>query len=288
MDALSIDHQVAQALAQGDVRRAAQLLVLHHADAVYATCRALLRDATLAEDLSQEAFVRAIAALPTFRGDAQSRTWLLSIARNLCLDHLRRQKGPIDERVELDVEGHESETPPPFDLLVRRGDVERGLSVLSETERAIVVLHHAHGVSYAELAGSFNLAEGTVRMRMSRALTKMRDAVEPPITAALGAPLAPRELELDEAATTPRKSEGIFERLRRAAVGPPKQPAPAAPPPAAPVPRAPGAAAPRPMAPPMPSAPRAMPRSEAAASIQAVVWAAPAGLRARLAALLPA
>lgn len=286
MDALSIDHQVAQALAQGDVRRAAQLLVLHHADAVYATCRALVRDATLAEDLSQEAFVRAIAALPSFRGDAQSRTWLLSIARNLCLDHLRRQKGPIDERVELDVEGHESETPPPFELLVRRGDVERGLAVLSETERAIVVLHHAHGVSYAELAGSFNLAEGAVRMRMSRALTKMRDAVEPPISAALGAP--PRELELDEAAITPRKSDGLFERLRRAAVGPPKQPAPAAPPAPARAPSAPSGA-PRPAAPAMPSAPRAIPapRSEAAASIPAVVWAAPAGLRARLAALLP-
>lgn len=289
MDAPSVDHQVAQALAQGDVRRAAQLLVLHHADAVYATCRALVRDATLAEDLSQEAFTKAIAALPSFRGDAQSRTWLLSIARNLCLDHLRRQKGPIDERAELDVEVHPSETPPPFELLVRRGDVERGLSALGETERAIVVLHHAHGVGYAELASSFGLAEGALRMRMSRALLKMRAAVELPEAAAtakasLAAPAPPRapsraraeEAELD--AATARKSGGVFDRLRRAVGGAaPTPPVPASPPPPARV-VPPAPARPPAMAAPLPAGPRA----EAAVSL----WRAPAALRDRLLALV--
>lgn len=186
MDAPSSETSIRQALDRGDLRRASELLVMHHADAVYATCRALVRERTLAEDLSQEAFTKAIAALRTFRGEAQVRTWLLSITRNTCLDHLRRTRGPIDERHALDVEVQPSEVAPPFEQLVLRGDVERSLSVLSETERAIVVLHHAHGVGYPELAASFGIAEGTLRMRMSRALLKMRSAVD---EAPLAAPL---------------------------------------------------------------------------------------------------
>lgn len=94
MDAPSSETSIRQALDRGDLRRASELLVMHHADAVYATCRALVRERTLAEDLSQEAFTKAIAALRTFRGEAQVRTWLLSITRNTCLDHLRRTRGP--------------------------------------------------------------------------------------------------------------------------------------------------------------------------------------------------
>ncbi len=189
MDALSVDLAIQQALAQSDVRGAARLLVLHHADAVYATCRAMVRDAHLSEDLSQEAFTKALAALPRFRGESQSRTWLLSITRNVCIDHLRRTKGPIDERVPLDVEVEVSDAPPAFELLARRGDVERALTPLTEIERAIVVLHHVHGVGYPELASSFGIAEGALRMRMSRALSKMREALSAPMPS-LGAPMA--------------------------------------------------------------------------------------------------
>lgn len=202
MDAPSSETSIRQALDRGDLRRASELLVMHHADAVYATCRALVRERTLAEDLSQEAFTKAIAALRTFRGEAQVRTWLLSITRNTCLDHLRRTRGPIDERHALDVEVQPSEVAPPFEQLVLRGDVERSLSVLSETERAIVVLHHAHGVGYPELAASFGIAEGTLRMRMSRALLKMRSAIEE-------APrVAPLELEGRRRQTAPRVPPG--------------------------------------------------------------------------------
>jgi len=289
MDAPSVDLLVQQHLAQGDVRGAARLLVLHHADVVHATCKALVRDGTLAEDLSQEAFARAIAALPGFRGAAQSRTWLLSIARNLCFDHLRRQKGPIDERAELDVEAEPSEAPPPFELLARRTDLERGLAVLGETERALVVLHHAHGVGYPELAGSFGIAEGALRMRMSRALGKVRAALEaPPVFAAAAMPM------LASVATAPERSSpteegaarptGWLARVREAVAGPP--PAPPAPS---------RALRPAPPAPPkvVPSAPPSAPLAPqprvlglGAPSAPALLWGASSALRARLAALV--
>lgn len=311
LDAPSVDLLLSQALARGDRRGAGQLLVVHHADAVYATCRALVRDRVLAEDLSQEAFTKALAALPTFRGESQSRTWLLSIARNVCLDHLRRTKGPIDERAEIDLEVQPSEIPPPFELLARRGDVERSLAVLSEIERAIVVLHHAHGVGYPELAGSFGIAEGTLRMRMSRALLKMRDALEPePVLgrrrseaapAISGAVPQPRKAAQESAHASaqrpaPKSVPGVLDRLRSWWDPPPpsegQKPLGAPPPPA--VPRSPAAPPAQSSAPPLPASPLAASpsaaspsaASRASAASTPSLWTMPAALRSRLLAAL--
>ena len=95
--------ELTQLIARGDRRRAASLLVQHHAPAVFALCRAMVRDAQLAEDLSQDAFARAFGALDGFRGEASPRTWLLAIARNRCLDHLdRTRRTPAADDIEPD------------------------------------------------------------------------------------------------------------------------------------------------------------------------------------------
>src|SRR5262249_5111692 len=117
-------------------------MVEHYAADVLACCRAMLRDRTLAEDLAQGTFGRAIAALPPCRGESSPRTWLLSIARNGCLDFLRRrQASPIDEG-DAEPDAHAAPAPAVIDQLVGRQDVERALGPLGETERALVVLHY--------------------------------------------------------------------------------------------------------------------------------------------------
>lgn len=250
MDAPSIELELRRALAQGDRRRAASLLVEHYAADVLACCRAMLRDRTLAEDLAQDTFGRAIAGLAEFRGESSPRTWLLSIARNGCLDVMRRRRAsPIDE-AEAEPDEHAAPAPAAIDQLLRREDVERALAPLGETERALVVLHYGHGVGYVELAQAFALREGAVRMRMSRAVDKMREALAEPETyetfaaarPALGAPAA--------AAVPPRIPEAPAAPSRARAVWPfggSKPPVPAAPPvpvvPRAPVPASPRAAA---------------------------------------------
>lgn len=193
MDAPSIELELRQALARDDRKRAAHLLVEHYAADVLAVCRAMLRDRTLAEDLAQDTFGRAIAGLAEFRGESSPRTWLLSIARNGCLDVMRRRRAsPIDED-DAEPDEHAAPAPAAIDQLLRREDIERALTPLGETERALVVLHYGHGVGYVELAQAFALGEGAVRMRMSRAVDKMRAALTEPRPAGrfrsgLGAP----------------------------------------------------------------------------------------------------
>lgn len=179
--------ELAHLISCGDRRRAAALLVRDHAPAVFSLCRAMVRDDLLAEDLSQDVFARAFGALEGFRGEASPRTWLLRIARNRCLDHLERARrapwgsagGPGAGGTSSggDPDDYPADDDPPHDLLARREDAERAMAVLAENERALVVLHFGHGVGYPELADSFGLREGAVRMRISRALGRMRAAL---------------------------------------------------------------------------------------------------------------
>jgi RNA polymerase sigma-70 factor (ECF subfamily) len=171
--------ELAGLIARGDRRLAASLLVRDHAPAVLALCRAMVRDPRLAEDLSQDAFARAFGALEGFRGEASPRTWLLRIARNRCIDHMDRARRAPWGNGEPDTEpdDHAADVPPPYDLLARREDAARAMAALDEPERALVVLHFGHGVGYPELADAFGLREGTVRMRISRALARMRAAL---------------------------------------------------------------------------------------------------------------
>ncbi len=200
-------------LRSGDTMRAASWLVEVLADDVYGLCRAMVRDPVVAEDLAQDAFSRALAGLPAFRGEASPRTWLLAIARNRCLDHLRRERvNPTD--ADDAWEDHVDPEPVAVDVLLSRRDIERGLDVLTETERALVVLHHGHGLKYAELAAAFGIKAGTARMRVKRALAKMREELEPSVD--LMAPAAGMAFDDEEAEYLPApKSRGTSFGLGR-------------------------------------------------------------------------
>ena len=184
----------------------AQLVRMYAAD-VFALCRAMVRQTQVAEDLAQDTFAKAFAALDGYRAEASPRTWLLKIARNACLDHLARAKrAPWGPDPDPEPDNHVMQQPAPYDLLANRDDAERAMAVLAETERALVVLHYGHGVGYPELAGSFGLAQGAVRMRMSRALAKMRGALAV-------AEEAEAAMDLDAARSAPASRSAAYDDL---------------------------------------------------------------------------
>ncbi len=196
----------------------------------------MVRDESAAEDLAQDAFSRAFSGLSDYRAEASPRTWLMTIARHRCIDHLRRQQvQPWSIPEEPDTEDAPDVGPLPATLLTNRELVLRGLDALDESHRALVILRYRHGMDYAELASAFGLKVGTVRMRVSRALAKMRSTIEgppaPPMAAAPARAAAQR---------IPRASVG------RASSAPP---APGAPPPAPAAMAPPRAASARPAAP---------------------------------------
>jgi RNA polymerase sigma-70 factor (ECF subfamily) len=130
-----------------------------------------------AEDVSQDAFLRAFHRLEHFRGDAPFRSWLLRITHNAALDHIaRRRAEPVDPEM-LD-ESEPSAARPPADRLEVRERVERlerKLRGLSPQHRVVLVLRDAEGLSYEDIADITDTPLGSVKGRLHRARREFID-----------------------------------------------------------------------------------------------------------------
>ncbi len=130
-----------------------------------------------ADDVTQDAFVRAWKALPAFRGDASARTWLLSITRRACVDQVRRNvrrrrlAGRLEERSARFTGG--GSTVDPSELHA----VSALVDDLSTDQREAFVLTQIVGCSYAEAAATCGVPIGTIRSRVARAREELVDEV---------------------------------------------------------------------------------------------------------------
>ncbi len=168
-------------------RRAAEFeeVALVHLDALYRGALRLTRNRAQAEDLVQEALVRAFRSFDRFAAGTNCRAWLFTIMRNVFLNQLRRERETPHE-VEFfelpgDPEGMRPAAPTPeeeFLQTVVHGDVERALQSLPERFREAVVLCDIEGFSYREIAESLECPIGTVMSRLSRGRRLLRLALD--------------------------------------------------------------------------------------------------------------
>jgi RNA polymerase sigma-70 factor (ECF subfamily) len=165
----SDDAEVVRKVTRGDVVAFTELVERHRAAVVRVAAGIVGADD--AEDVSQDAFLRAYHRLERFRGDAPFRSWLLRITHNAALDHLaRRRPVPVDPEV-FDA-AQESAGRRPAERLERRERIERierKLRGLSYEHRAVLVLRDAEGFSYEEIADITASPIGTVKGRLHRA-----------------------------------------------------------------------------------------------------------------------
>jgi len=180
---------LARAAAKGD-RKAFGQLVDVHKRAVYGLCFRLLRHPEEARDSAQETFARAYAALSTYDAAQSFAPWVLRIARNHCLDVLRRRL-PDAQRLELDAEPDEGaprELPDPSaergdDALERRelaSALEAAVAALPQNYREVVHLFHVEHLSYKEIAATLDVPIGTVMTWLHRARARLRAALAEP------------------------------------------------------------------------------------------------------------
>jgi RNA polymerase sigma-70 factor, ECF subfamily len=154
---------------RGDLSAFEQLVDRHRPVVVRVAARIVGSDD--AEDVSQDAFLRAFHRLDRFRGDAPFRAWLLRITHNAALDHLaRRRPEPVDPQA-FDASEPSASRPPAerLELRERIERLERKLHGLSAQHRAVLVLRDAEGMSYEEIADITDSPLGTVKGRLHRA-----------------------------------------------------------------------------------------------------------------------
>lgn len=131
-----------------------------------------------AEDVTQDAFLRAFHRLRRFRGDATFRAWLLQIAHNAAVDHLNRRRGePVEDNGEREGSVREVDRMPAerLEQRERARRLERKLRALSPEHRAVLVLRDIEGFTYDEIAQITSAPLGTVKVRLHRA---RRDLIE--------------------------------------------------------------------------------------------------------------
>jgi RNA polymerase sigma-70 factor (ECF subfamily) len=132
-----------------------------------------------AEDLTQDIFLKIFKSLDTFDRRANFQTWLISVSRNLCIDHyrsVRKERETIDRDTDASELSPPSPDQGPFAVLEQRDRVvllRQALSALPETLRTAVVMRDIQELSYQEIADRLHLPEGTVKSRINRGRTEL-------------------------------------------------------------------------------------------------------------------
>lgn len=178
------------AQAQGGDTAAFGQLVERHQDALFSGISRLVSRREDAEDLTQEAFVKAYRGIGRFQGRAKFTTWLYSIAMNVVISY-RRRKGalrygnPISLHEGADPDGRPIDVPDPGrqpDVVTEhhemRERIEDGIAQLDEEHRTVVVLRDIQGFDYETISGLLACPIGTVKSRLHRARVVLREQLK--------------------------------------------------------------------------------------------------------------
>jgi len=163
-----------------------------HAERVYNLALRLTGNPADAEDLAQDALIRALKALPGFRGESAASTWIFRIVVNTWKNRVRSEKRrrlwlmlPLERFFGLDEEEPReaiAADDPPLDAALQSSEteaqVQKALLALDPESRAVVVLRELEGLPYESIAQTLGLPEGTVKSRLSRARAALRERLQ--------------------------------------------------------------------------------------------------------------
>lgn len=174
------DLRAGEKLPEDDKLARFERIIVPHLDAAYNLARWLTGRDHDAEDVVQEAYLRAFQFFESFHGIG-GRAWLLMIVRNTCYTWLERNRGRQVTKV-FDEEKHSAANPgrDPESLLVRKEDqqlVRDALEELSPEFREVIVLRELEGLSYQEIAEMAAIPLGTVMSRLARARERLEESL---------------------------------------------------------------------------------------------------------------
>ena len=167
--------QLIQRLKDGD-QTVARTLYDSHVDRIFRLCYRFAGEYDLAQDFTQETFVRAFTKIGMFRGEAAFGTWIAAIATSVSLNQLRRIKRFRTREVELNDElrgrGPSSTVEPDV-----KADLYRAIDRLPERSRAVFVLHDVEGYTHEEIGTILGVHPGTSKSQLFRARRRLRKAL---------------------------------------------------------------------------------------------------------------
>ncbi len=191
MDQASLDDRELVALARRGRESAFRELLSRYERPVFSLVFRMIRDRSEAEDLAQEAFVRAFNAIDSYDPRYKFSSWIFKIANNLTIDHLRKRRLEVvsihgsphavtpeeQSQTQLTVQAP-GETPDQYvENKELGGAIERAIASLRPEYRTAVLLRHVEGYSYEEIAQIMDVPLGTVKTYIHRARGELKETL---------------------------------------------------------------------------------------------------------------
>ena len=163
------DLAIAQEIAAGD-RALFNDLYNRNANTLFNLARRIAGASAEAEDIVQEAFIRAYQKIHLFAGRSALSSWLYRICLNVGLEHLRRRKGTFEDLND----GNCGRVEPNQKAVILRKKLEKAIERLPQGCRTVFILHDIEGFNHKEIADRLNLAEGTSKSQLFKARAMLR------------------------------------------------------------------------------------------------------------------
>ena len=178
-------------LARAGEEAAYRELIRRYERPLFSLLYRMVRDRELAEDLAQEAFIKALNAIESYRPEYKFSSWIFKIANNAAIDHLRRREldtlsregsphAETPEAVEATALQIGDRQESPLDAVEARelgGQIEQAIAQLRPEYRSCILLRHVEGRAYEEIAEILGLPLGTVKTYIHRARNELRQAL---------------------------------------------------------------------------------------------------------------
>lgn len=192
-DLAALDDNELAALACNNHQGAYREIVTRYERPIFSLVYRMVHDRALAEDLTQEAFVRAFNAIHSFKPGYKFSSWIFKIANNHTIDHLRKRRLPTvsmhgspharstDEIERSSIEAACTGERPDQYVENRElgGQIEAAIATLREEYRAVILLRHVEGCSYSEIAEIVGVPLGTVKTYIHRARNELKARLAP-------------------------------------------------------------------------------------------------------------
>ena len=186
------DKTLAREAAQGR-QKAFRILLERYQKPVFSLIYRMVRDYALAEDLCQEAFLRAFSKIRSYNPSYKFSSWIFKIANNLTIDHLRRKTVPTismdgapdavtpedQARTSLKLKSSTQGPDVHVENLELGSEMEAAIVALRPEYRSVTLLRHVEGYSYQEIADILDIPLGTVKTYIHRARLELKAALEP-------------------------------------------------------------------------------------------------------------
>jgi RNA polymerase sigma-70 factor (ECF subfamily) len=165
-------------LAQAGHREAFTVLVARHAERVVNLCARFVDDGPLGRELAQDTWVLVWQGREKYRAEGAFVPWLVTVARNHCRNHVRRNKTTDDIDDVADLPAHSAEQLDALLIEERRRRVRRALSELAAPMREALLLRFAEGLRYDEMTSIVGTGESTLRSRVHHGLKLLKQRLE--------------------------------------------------------------------------------------------------------------